>query len=222
MHLTESRLRKLIQEIIIESTIIRRRSGEESRRESGFVRRNVTSISDVQYSGGEDAEPSSPFFASSDAYHKTYAHGQEYYKQTIKKKLPMGDKYFVIQAEAAPIKDDDIVIIPELFDAGKLGAGVILSSKLLNEEIPVANIRFMMPTGDTITFHDIGFAFLLRLGSSKSASGRQKYDDANAAMRNRPSLGDVSSDLPGEQQSQIRRNSSVDNSFRDQLGLRHQ
>lgn len=211
MRITESVLRKLIREELLRNinetkSITRKASGEE-RRVKEFVRKPVESMNNVRFrckpiikgeppeDDCDDARPGSPFVATGkpgDAYSKTYNDGQETFRMTLLKKGPRGeDEKISIFVEAPTIKEDDIVIVPELLRQGKMGAGVVTMTHVLKAEnyggpagatIPIATVKFENNATDSgvgASYTNVGWAFLVRLGSFKTESGRAKMVDAN-------------------------------------------
>lgn len=216
MRITEAVLRKLIREELIRNinetkSITRKASGEEKRVEE-FARQPVEAINHVRFlckplppKGDKSERPvdpyakqarsGSPFIATGqpgDAYSKTYNDGQETFRITLKRKGPRGeDEKFSIKVEAPSIKEDDIVVIPELLKNGKMGAGVVTMTHVLKAEnyggpagatIPIATVKFddnATTNGIGSSYTNIGWAFLVRLGSYKTDSGKTKMQDAN-------------------------------------------
>ena len=217
MRITEAVLRKLIREELIRNinetkSITRKASGEEKRVEE-FARQPVEAMNNVRFlckplppkedkserpvdPYAKQARTGSPFIATGqpgDAYSKTYNDGKETFRVTVKKTGPRGEEEKrSIEVDAPAIKENDIVVIPELLAQGKMGAGVVTMTDVLDAEsyggpakatIPIATVKF---DGDATTngigssYTKIGWAFLVRLGSYKTDSGKTKMQDANS------------------------------------------
>jgi len=201
MRISESLLRKIIVEEIMrsinEAPIIRRRGGEETRvdepKPERFTRREVRSIDDVRFDPTRDVSSSSPFIGGSPAFEKTYNNGKLKVPMVLKRHIPGGIEKFMIFVDAPAINENDIVVVPELLDSGELGAGIVTSIRRVpvrvngrDEAVPVASVQFpadARTSGVGGTISGIGLAFLVRIGSSKTESGRDKMIVNNSIRR---------------------------------------
>lgn len=247
MLINESVLRRIIREELArhlnETTTLRRRAGETSggvRRETDdvFRRREVKGIDDVIFDPRRDSGPGSPFIGGTEAFEKTYNNGKLRVPLVLKKHVPGGIEKFMIFVDAPAIKEDDIVIVPELFDSGELGAGVVTSIRQMKTrdrngniiEAPVASIQFppeARKSGVGGTIQGVGLAFLVRLGSFKTESGREKMSVNNRMrasyekQRREEPRGTVKYSSGLSDQSQDRRTDrDRANMMRDEFGLK--
>lgn len=201
MMISESMLRRIIREELLEASIRRPGGapGTERRLEEppnqGFKRRVVRSISDVVFNRkrGDDM-PGSPFIGGSEAYEKTYNDGKLKIPLILSKWVGPRLEDFMIFVDAPIIREGDVVIVPELLETGELGAGIVTSESRIEYTtgdgrevgIPVASVQFRpegRDSGSGGTIADIGRAFLVRIGSSKTDSGMEKLLQTNSIRR---------------------------------------
>lgn len=250
--ITEQVLRQIIREEIgrslDEASIIRRSAGgQETRREAppesrgeGFRRKQITSIDDVRFKSGRDLVPGSPFIGGSDAFERTYNDGKLRFPVMMSRKVgpKAGDiESFMRFVDAPVIKEDDIVIVPELLGNDTLGAGVVTVINVLrfnlgdrDVNVPVASIKFPANArgGDRDSVIDnIGTAFLVRIGSNKTESGRDNMITTNGALARRqanrssePEVRTTSRSSGGDRTPPSSGRPSMSDHDRERLGLR--
>ena len=198
------------------------------------IQRVVNEIDDVTFAGPSEflrraAQPDSPFVGGSIAYRSFYNYGVEQELRSFKKidKDTGEEKKQFYMFEAPAIKAGDYVIIPELLIKGEFGIGEVLESISIpaekyggweDDNIPVAHVKFsekFTKNGLPLTVRNIGWAFLIKVGSSRSAYPSSSYQNAEFSWK----TGKVKFRPKGQRdEDELNENVKEDESF-DWLGL---